>query len=257
MERIDIVNENIKLIQRTEGLNFGTDALLLAAYIDPARKYKRGMEYGSGTGIVSLFALHRDKIAEITALEVQEEYASITERNAALNGLADRLHAVHTDLRDYCCAPDECVDIVFSNPPYMKCDTGRANAVEEKNAARHEQNGTIYSFLEGAKKHLRCGGAFVAVYRTDRLIDLIDAMRKNKIEPKRMTYVHADSSSMPSMVLVEGRSGGGEGLVVTPPLLLYRDMAHTDYSDEMQFILKNGSFPEAFYILNKKRRGDK
>lgn len=257
MERIDIVNENLKLIQRSEGLNFGTDALLLAAYIDPSRTYGRGMEYGSGTGIVSLLALSRGKIGTVTALEVQGEYAELTARNAQLNGMAQRLFALHTDLREYSLAPNECADIIFTNPPYMRCDTGRANAEEEKNAARHEMHGTVYAFLEGARRHLRFGGAFVAVYRTDRLTDLMDAMRKNKIEPKRMTFVHADAASKPSMVLVEGRAGGGEGLVVTAPLILYRDNSHTEYSEDMAYILEHGSFHESFYIQNKKRREEK
>ena len=254
MEKVDFVNDALSLIQESGGLKFGTDALLLAAYIDPSRSYARAIEYGSGTGIISLLALARDKIQSVSALEVQQQYAALTERNARLNGLAHRLHAVHTDLREYSLAPDECVDIVYTNPPYMRCDTGRANTADEKNAARHEINGTIYSFLEAAKKHLRYGGAFLAVYRTDRLTDLIDAMRKNKIEPKRMTLVHADASSLPSMVLIEGRAGGGEGLVVTAPLILYRDKSHADYSEDMAYILEHGSFPKSFYIQNKKRK---
>ena len=32
-ERLDIVNENIRLIQKKNGLTFGTDAYLLAAFM--------------------------------------------------------------------------------------------------------------------------------------------------------------------------------------------------------------------------------
>ena len=32
-ERRDVVNDDLTLIQRTAGLTFGTDALLLAAYV--------------------------------------------------------------------------------------------------------------------------------------------------------------------------------------------------------------------------------
>ena len=32
-ERVDFVNENITLIQKTDGLTFGTDAYLLYAYM--------------------------------------------------------------------------------------------------------------------------------------------------------------------------------------------------------------------------------
>ena len=32
-ERIDLVNDRLSLIQKTDGLTFGTDALLLAGFI--------------------------------------------------------------------------------------------------------------------------------------------------------------------------------------------------------------------------------
>ena len=34
-ERLDEVNENLRLIQKTNGLTFGTDAYLLAAFVRP------------------------------------------------------------------------------------------------------------------------------------------------------------------------------------------------------------------------------
>ena len=56
------------------------------------------------------------------------------------------------------------------------------------------------------------------------------ALNQEKLEPKRMTFVHADVESEPSMVLVEARAGGKPSLVVTPPLILHevasRGLAH-------------------------------
>ena len=125
MERCDIVNDNLRLIQDTDGLTFGTDALLLAAYAEGKRR--RGCELGSGTGIISLLLLSREKLAEVTALEVQEHYAELTRRNAEENGLSDRLAAVCSDVRDYACA--ESFDVVYTNPPYMKNDCGKIRKI--------------------------------------------------------------------------------------------------------------------------------
>ena len=58
MERCDYVNDSLRLIQETDGLTFGTDALLLAGYING--KYRRGLEIGSGSGIISMFLVTRD-----------------------------------------------------------------------------------------------------------------------------------------------------------------------------------------------------
>ena len=99
MERCDFVNDKLNLIQHTDGLTFGTDALLLAGYI--GGKYKRGCELGSGTGIISMLLLTREKLERTVALEVQEEYALLSRRNAELNGLGERMTVTHTDLRDY------------------------------------------------------------------------------------------------------------------------------------------------------------
>ena len=242
MERCDFVNDNLKLIQKTDGLTFGTDALLLAGYING--KYKRGCEIGSGCGIISLLLITREKIGSCVALEVQEEYAILTKRNAELNSLQEKLQTIHTDVRDY--KPEGEFDIVYSNPPYMKTDSGKKNALDKKNIARHEVCGDITDFCKSARKMLKFGGCFAAVYRPDRLIDLLSAMRNNNIEPKRITFVHADTKSEPSIALVEGKAGGKCGLLVTKPLIIYEDRTHKGYSEDMKYIMENGSFPSEY-----------
>ncbi len=242
MERCDFVNDRLRLIQETDGLTFGTDALLLAGYIN--KKYERGCELGSGSGIISMLLLTRDKLARTVALEVQEEYAALSRRNAELNGLSERMSVVHSDLRDY--RGEGEFDLIYTNPPYMKNSSGRSNALEKKNIARHEVCGDIYDFCEAARKMLKFGGCFAAVYRPDRLIDLMDAMRKNRLEPKRLTLVHADTESEPSMALIEGKAGGRCGLTLTRPLIIYADKTHKSYSDDMNYIMENGNFPSAY-----------
>jgi tRNA1(Val) A37 N6-methylase TrmN6 len=242
MERCDFVNDDLRLIQDMEGLTFGTDALLLAGYVNG--KFKRGVELGSGSGIISMLLLTRGKVEKVTALEVQEHYADLTRRNAELNGLTDRMECLCTDVREY--IPSTEAELVFTNPPYMKTDSGKKNIAEKKNIARHEVNGDIYDFCKSARKMLKFGGNFVAVYRPDRLIDLIDAMRSSKIEPKRMTLVYADTDSEPSMALIEGKAGGRSGLLLTKPLIIYRDSSHKEYTDDMNYIMENGSFPSDY-----------
>jgi len=241
-ERIDYVNDSLSLIQKTDGLTFGTDALLLAGYING--KFKDGIELGGGSGIISMLLLTRKKVESITCIEVQQEYANLIERNTELNGLTDTLHTVCADVREYK-HPSEC-ELVFSNPPYMKSTSGAHNRRSAKTVARHEIHGDISDFLKSAARLLKFGGTFAAVYRPDRLTDIIAAMRDAAIEPKRMTFVHADVCSEPSMVLIEGRRGGKSGLTLTRPLIIYSDECHTKYGSDMDFIMENGVFPPDF-----------
>lgn len=241
-ERLDYVNDNIELIQNTEGLTFGTDALLLAGYV--SGKHKSAVELGGGTGIISMLLLSRGKAEHVDCVEIQEEFAELIGRNAAHNGLGEGLSVVCSDVRDF--RPEKECELVFTNPPYMKTTSGKSNLDDKKNIARHEVAGTIYDFCKSGSRMLKYGGTFAVVYRPDRLIDLVDALRGAGLEPKRMTYVHANASSDPSMVLIEAKKGGKCGLKLTKPLLIYKNTDNKDYSEDMSFIMENGSFPKEY-----------
>lgn len=241
-ERIDEVNDKIRLIQNEKGLTFGTDALLLSAYVRGG--YKRGLELGGGTGIISMLLLTREKIGTVDCAEIQESFSRLIERNAALNCLIDRLTTINRDIREL--KLNEEYDVVFTNPPYMKADGGKKNFFDEKNIARHEENGNISDFLRASARALKFGGSFYAVYRPDRTADLIAAMREAKIEPKRMTLVYANLDSEPSMLLVEGKKGGKPGMKMTAPLIIYTDENNRTYREDMNYIMENGAFPGRF-----------
>lgn len=253
-ERLDKVNENIMLIQKKNGLTYGSDAYLLAAFVRPD-KHALCVDLGSGTGIIPLLLCKRDKIARAVGVEVQADFADLIDRNVALNGLSDRLLALHTDVRDLtqialgAALGEEqgmCADIVVANPPYMRTDSGRRNEADAKYVARHEVCGGIGDFCQAAARILRFGGSFYVVYRPDRLSELMAALNEQKLEPKRMTFVHADAESEPSMVLIEARAGGNASLTVTPPLILHevesRGQSHRPLTETAQRVYDRMSF---------------
>ena len=52
-------------------------------------------------------------------------------------------------------------------------------------------------------------------HRPERLAEVMFEMRKNKIEPKRLTLVNnATTDKEPWLVLVEGKKGGHPGLKI-------------------------------------------
>ena len=241
-ERIDIVNDGITLIQRTDGLTYGTDALLLSSFIDS--KNKKCVEFGSGTGIISLLMLQRNKARKIYAYEIQPDFASLTMRNAEINNFQDRLTVLSKDVRDASQGDTEGdVDIVFTNPPYMKNGAGIASNTDEKNIARREIFGGIFDFCASAKKLLKYGGKFYCVYRPDRLAELIYSLKSNSLEPKKFTFIHPYHDEAPSLVLIEARYGGGEELHITRPLCIYSDKDHKNYTDDINYIYEQGNFP--------------
>ena len=124
-EQLDTVNEQLRLIRRKNGLTFGTDAYLLAAFVR-SQPRERAVDLGSGTGILSLLLCARNKVRSVIAAEVQPVFAELTERNAALNGMADRIRVFAGDVRTLGLRDtDGEVGLVLSNPPCRR--TGSAD----------------------------------------------------------------------------------------------------------------------------------
>ena len=247
-ERLDAVNEKITLIQKKDGLTFGTDAYLLAAFMK-AQKNAYAVELGTGTGIISILCAARGRFAHIDALEIQESFYTLADRNIALNALDDTVTAHHLDVREASPATlGREADVVFTNPPYMSIDGGARNASDRKYIARHEVCGDIGDFCAAAYRLLKHGGRFYCVYRPDRLSSLMAAMRENRLEPKVCCFVHSDESSEPSMVLISATKGGAEGLRIMPPLLMHEPKTDgvqaRDMTDRAKKIYETMSFWE-------------
>ena len=221
------INEGLTLTQNKNGLTFGTDAYLLSAFTQTLPYSSSGKvmaDLGSGTGIIPLLCAEKKRFSKIYAVEIQESFASLIEKNAEQNGFSDIISPVCCDVRELkAITLGEEVNVVCSNPPYMKDGAGKRNTYDEKYIARHEVYGEINDFCACAKRILKHGGKFYVVWRPDRLVDLFCAMREARLEPKRMCTVYADTKSKPAFVLVEAKSGGAPLLEFEPPLFLYTD----------------------------------
>lgn len=235
----------ITLTESPLALRLGTDSLLLASYIKRQSK-DNALELGAGSGAVSLLLAKRECFKKIYAAEIQTELFSLLENNVKENGFETIIAPVNADIRNLNPENYKGVSVIFSNPPYMKTDSGKASPLTWKQASRHELNGGVYDFCRAASRILKTGGRLYLVYRPDRLATLMSALSDNGFSPKRMTFVHASENHSPSSVLCEAVLGGGEQLKVTRPLFLNRDGKQ---SADCDYIYQSCTFPEDFYIL--------
>ena len=250
--RADHINHDLILLQDENGFSFGTDALLLAAYL-PRLPKGNAVELGAGNGVISLLAAKNEKFRHIHAVEIQAGSASLARQNVLENRLSHTVTVIEKDLR---CLdndiPGGSMDCTFSNPPYMKAGEGKVSPSIARQIARHEENGTILDFCRVAAKLTKYGGSFVTVYRPDRLDALFSALRTCGFAPKRITMVYRDINYAPSLVLTEAKRGGKEGLYCTPPLIL----TDTDGNPTVPYtnILEKGEFDEQFRLPIGRRK---
>ena len=177
---------------------FGTDAVLLHHFAlgleqNKARRAKRIMDMGCGCGIIPMLFARDAAGAEIYAVDIQ------VDKYPELKGS---------------------FDLITMNPPYKRAGSGLMSENEGLNIARFELKCNFDDICKTAAKMIKPGGRFCVCNRPNRLADMICAMRKYKIEPKRMMNVCNRASDAPMLVLVEGVMSGNADMTVCPQFVL-------------------------------------
>ena len=222
--------------QRREGYRFALDAPLLADFIR-TKPGEEVLELGTGSGIIALLLGGR-AFSHLTAIELQPALAGLARRNIRRNGLGDRLTVLRADLRRY--RPRRCFDVVFSNPPYIKKETGFLAASPEKSIAKHEIKCDILEVMRATSRLLKQGGRAYFVYPARRADDFAAAASESGLFLRRRRFVHPRQGEPAGLFLAEVRHERGP-LREAAPLVL-RDAAGRDT-------------PEARRVYEGRRRG--
>ncbi len=217
--RKQYIGDNIAIF--TDSVHtFGTDGVLLSHFSAPKRKDKT-LELGIGCGIISLLWCRDNAPQMIHALELQEDAVDLVEMAIAENSLENRLTVKQGDLKEiesyYAKAT---YDLVVMNPPYKKADDGVITPVKGLAIARHELECDLNDICLAASKMLNFGGRFCMCHRPSRLAEVMCAMQKADIEPKRLRLVQQRDCTAPHLFLIEGKKGSQAGMVIESALIM-------------------------------------
>ena len=221
-ERVDCLErKNYKIIQDKDRFCFGMDAILLSGFAQ-VKEGEQMLDLGTGTGILPILLEAKTKGRHFTGLEIQEESAEMAGRSVQLNHLEKKIDIVTGDIKEASkIFGGATFDVVTCNPPYMTEHHGLTSLEEPKAIARHEIKCTLEDVIRETSKVLRPSGRFYMVHRPRRLAEIIQLMRKYKIEPKRLRMVHPFQDKEANILLIEGLRGGGTMMKVEAPLIVY------------------------------------
>ena len=231
-ERLDDLQRNgYQIIQKKNGFCFGMDAVLLSGFAR-VKQGEKAIDLGTGTGIIPILLEAKYEGEHYTGLEIQDEMADMAARSVALNHLEEKVSIVKGDIKEASrLFGAASFDVVTSNPPYMNDAHGLKNPDLPKAISRHEVLCTLDDVTREAARLLRPGGRFYMVHRPHRLIEIITALTKYKLEPKRMKMVHPFVEKDANMVLIEAVRGGKSMIKVEAPIVVYKEQGV--YTDEI------------------------
>ncbi len=232
-ERIDNLEyKNLKIIQNIKGFCFGIDSVILSDFAKDVRNNSIGADLGTGTGIIGILLSAKTKLKKIIGIEVQEDIADMAKRSISLNRLEEKFEVININIKNVEEKfKRESLDFVITNPPYKKLDTGKVNENEYKYISRHECSANLEDFIKASKYLLKDKGSLYMVHRPERLADIIELMRKYKIEPKKIRMVHSTINKEASLVLIKAIKNAKAFLKIDKPLIIYNE--NGEYTDEI------------------------
>ena len=236
MEKVEINDlvyfKNIKIVQNKDYFNFSLDSILLPNFVEITRKTKKILDMCTGNAPIPLI-LSTKTDAKIYGVELQKEVYDLAKETIKINNLDNQIELINDNIKNLKKIFDtETFDIITCNPPYFKKkDDSIINENKEKSIARHEIEMELEDVMIISKALLKNEGSLVLVHRTDRLIEIIELMKKHNIEPKRMRLIYPKVNMESNLVLIEGRKNGKEGLKILPPLYIHND--DSSYTSEV------------------------
>lgn len=168
--------------------------------------------------------------------------AEMASRSVRLNGLTEKIDIINGDICsllpestvgsvDMLKALYGRVNVVTSNPPYMKAEHGLKNPEDAKAIARHEVKCSLSDVCEAASRLLCSGGRFYMVHRPLRLPEIISEMKRFKMEPKRIKPVYPFIDKEANMVLIEAVRNAAPECRLEKPVIVYKEPGK--YTDEI------------------------
>lgn len=231
----DLQFGKLKIIQNKTGFCFGIDSVLLSDFAKEIKTDATVIDLGTGTGIIATLLCGKTQLKKIIGVEKQKQVSQMAQKSIQINQLENRFKIINEDVINLeKILPKNSFDAIVTNPPYKKKDTGIKNEEEKKIIARHETTATLEDFIKISKSLLKDKGEFYMVHRPNRLVDILNNMRKYKIEPKILRFVYSKIEGEPKLILIKGIKNAKPFLKIQRNLYIYNQEGN--YTEEINKI---------------------
>lgn len=224
---------NLHIVQDNEMFNFSLDSVLLPNFATLNKNITNILDIGCGNAPIPLILSTKTE-AKITGVEIQKEAYDLAVESIKINNKENQINIINDDINNlYKKLETGTFDVITCNPPFFKYkEDSNINKSSYKAIARHEITLNLEKLFAIAKKLLKNNGVISIVHRPERLVEILEEMKKNNIEPKRVQFVYPKKEKEANILLIEGRKNGNSGLKILPPL--YSHNEDGSYSDEVK-----------------------
>jgi tRNA1(Val) A37 N6-methylase TrmN6 len=210
------LGNRLHLIQPAQGYRAAIDPVLLAAAV-PAREEQRVLDLGCGVGTAALCLAGRVAGACVHGLDLQPGLIALAIRNAAANGLAERVSFACGDLLEI---KDGRFDHVMANPPYLVREKATISPNPIKALANVEGDAKLADWVARAIAAVRDGGSVTFIHRADRAVELRECFARG-LGALRLMPLAPRAGAAAKRVILRGVKGAVPGFVELEPWPLH------------------------------------
>lgn len=215
----DLLNYDLKIYQNEEDFKFSIDSVLLAEFVNINFRTKNIIDFCSGNApIPMILSTKFDK--NIVGVEIQKNIYDLGVKSINYNNI-DNINFLNMDVKQLPSYFDDKFDIITCNPPYFKYNKDSIiNVNINKAIARHEIMITIEDIISVASKIINNSGSLYLVHRCDRLIEIINLLKKYKFGLRRLQFVYDNINGQSCFLLIEAKYNCKNDLKVMKPLYI-------------------------------------
>lgn len=221
------------IVQNTQMFNFSLDSVLLPNFVTLNKNIKNILDIGCGNAPIPLI-LSTKTSALITGVEIQKDVYDLAVKSVKINNLENQINIINADINElYNKFETESFDVITCNPPFFKVSKqSNLNKSDYKTIARHEVKLNLDDIFKISKKLLKNNGYVAIVHRPERLLDILESMKKYNIEPKKIQFIYPKTNMESNILLVEGKKNGNKGLKILPPI--YTHLENGEYTEQIK-----------------------
>ncbi|MCW6507127.1 tRNA1(Val) (adenine(37)-N6)-methyltransferase [Lichenifustis flavocetrariae] len=222
-EDADFLGGRLRLRQFRGGHRAGTDAVLLAAFVE-ATPNETLIDAGAGIGAAGLAVLSRAPGVKAILVERHPATAALARYNVTANGFDTNASVVEADIFDLAVCRSAALtgvaDVVISNPPFFEPGTVRPSNDSRRAEAHVLDRGTHADWLLRIASFLKPNGRLVMIHRPDALPSLLSAAT-SRFGGMRILPVYPREGQAAIRILMSMRRGSKAPLSLLSPLPLH------------------------------------